>query len=112
MADLRLQRMARVLVQYSLGVKPGERLGIRAEPVAAPLVREIVQEAVRAGAFPEIFIDIPGVREIILREGSDSQLSYVPDVYRLIAEEYETVLEIASKENTKDLSAIDPARMT
>ena len=53
MADIRLLRMARVLVHYSLGIKKGDRLSIRTEPVAAPLVREIVREALHAGAFPK-----------------------------------------------------------
>ncbi len=29
MADIRLQRMAQLLVHYSLGIKKGDRLGIR-----------------------------------------------------------------------------------
>lgn len=111
MSDLRLQRMARVLVQYSLAVKQGDRLGIRAEPSAAPLLREIVREAMHAGAHPEIFIDMPGVREIILKEGSDAQVSYISAVSHLIAEEYETSLEIFSQENTKNFNGVDPARM-
>jgi len=51
-ADIRLQRMAQVLVHYSLGIKKGDRLAIQTEPMAAPLVREVV----RAGAFVETFI--------------------------------------------------------
>lgn len=110
MTDPRLQRMAQLLIRYSLGIKPGERLGIRAEPVAAPLIREIVRETIHAGAFPEIFIDIPGVKEIILKEGSNAQLAYIPNASRLIAEEYETALDILSQENTKDFNSIDPDR--
>jgi aminopeptidase len=109
--DLRLQRMAQVLIRYSLGIKPGERLGIRTQPSAAPLVREVVREAIHAGAHPEVFIDVPGVKEIILKQGSDAQLAYIPDATRLIAEEYEAALDILSQENTKDSSGIDPARI-
>ncbi len=66
MTDIRLQRMAQVLVRYSLGIKRGDRLGIVTGPNAAPLVREVVREAIHAGAYPETFVDLPGVREIIL----------------------------------------------
>jgi len=78
MADIRLLRMARVLVHYSLGIKKGDRLSIRTEPVAAPLVREIVREALHAGAFPETIIALPGIAQIRFQQASDEQLSYIP----------------------------------
>lgn len=110
MTDLRLQRMAQVLLHYSLDIKPQDRLGIRAEPIAIPLIREIVREALRAGAFPEIFLEVPDFKRLLLQEGSDAQLAYISDASRLIAEEYETVLDVFSQENTRSLSHVDPAR--
>ena len=110
MADLRLQRMAKVLVNYSIGVKKGERLAIRAPALAAPLVREIYREAIRAGALPETFISLPGLNEILLKEGSDEQLAYIPQPQRLIFEEYETMISLWAEANTKSLNNVDPAR--
>jgi aminopeptidase len=111
MTDIRLQRMAKVLVRYSLGIKKGDRLGIMTGPNATPLVREVVREAVGAGAYPETFVELPGVREVILKDGSDDQLSYIPPAQRMIFEEYEAMLSILAQENTKALSGVDPARM-
>ncbi len=111
MADIRLQRMAKVLVHYSLAIKKGDRLGIMTGPNATPLVREVVREAITSGAYPETFVDLPGVREIILNEGSDEQLSYIPAAQHMLFEEYEAMLSLLSQENTKALSGVDPARM-
>ena len=111
MSDIRLQRMAKVLVHYSLGIKTGDRLGIVTGPNATPLVREVVREAVSAGAYPETFVELPGVREIILNGGSDGQLSYIPASQRMLFEEYETMLSLLAQENTKALSGVDPTRM-
>jgi aminopeptidase len=111
MSDIRLQRMAQVLVRYSLGIKKDERLAIFTGPSAAPLVREIVREAIRVGGYPETFVALPGVQEVILKEGSHEQLSYIPATQRMIFEEYETMLHLFSQENTKELSGIDPVRM-
>src|SRR5690242_20269062 len=99
MSDIRLQRMAKVLVHYSLGIKKGDRLGIMTGPYATPLVCEVVYEAITAGAYPETFVELPGVREIILNEGSDEQLSNIPASQRMLLEEYETMLSILSQEN-------------
>ncbi len=111
MSDFRLQSMAKVLVHYSLGIKKGDRLGIMTGPNATPLVREVVREAVIAGAYPETFVELPGVREIFLNEGSDEQLSYIPASQRLLFEEYETMLSLLAQDNTKALNGIDPTRM-
>ncbi|GHO94557.1 aminopeptidase [Reticulibacter mediterranei] len=111
MVDTRLQRMARVLVNYSLGIKKGDRLAIMSGIQAAPLVREIVREAIHAGAYPETFVSLPGVQEVLLKEGSDEQLSYIPAAQRMIFEEYEAMLQIFSQDNTKELSGVNPARM-
>lgn len=111
MADIRLQRMARVLVHYSLGIKKGDRLAIMAGPQATPLIKEVVREAIRAGAHPETFVSLPGVQEILLKEGSDEQLTYIPAAQRMVMEEYEAMLQLFSQENTKELNGIDPARV-
>ncbi len=111
MSDIRLQRMAKVLVNYSIGVQPGERLAIRTPAVAAPLVREIYREALRAGAFPETFISIPGLSEILYKEGSDEQLSHIPQPQRLLFEEYETMISLWASTNTKELNNVDHSRV-
>lgn len=111
MSDIRIQRMAQVLVQYSLGLKKGDRFAIQTGPLATPLVREVVREAIRAGAYPETFVRLPGVSEIMLKEGSDEQLSYIAPAFRIMMEEYEAMLQIISDENTKSLSGVDPARL-
>ena len=110
MTDTRLQRMAQVLIHYSLGMKKGERLAITTGPQAVPLVRETVREALRAGSFPETFFRIADIQEVVLKEASDEQLQYIPPYMRFIVEEYETTLQIMAAENTKALSGADPAR--
>ncbi len=111
MSDFRLQRMAQVLVRYSLGVKKGDRFAITSGPVAAPLVRELVREALRAGAHPEVLVTLPDIQEITLKEASDEQLTYIPTTRRIVIEQYEALLQILAQENTKELSGVDPARM-
>lgn len=111
MSDIRLQGMAKVLVHYSLALKKGDRLGIMTGPNATPLVQEVVREAISAGAYPETFVELPGVREIILNNGSDEQLSYIPAAQRMLFKEYEAMLSLLSQENTKALSGVDPIRM-
>ena len=111
MADIRLQRLGDLLVNYSLEVKKGDRLALMTGSSAAPLVREIVRAATRAGAHVDIFASLPGVQEAYLQEASEEQLQRISPLQRIVIEEYETQLSILAASNTKSLSGIDPARM-
>lgn len=110
MADIRLQRMANVLVNYSIGAKPGDRLGIRASSIGAPLIKEIYRAALRAGALPELFLTVPGISEILYKEGSDEQISYISEPTRLLIYEYDAMIAFWASTNTKELNNIDPSR--
>lgn len=111
MVDIRIQRMAQVLVRYCIGAREGDRLAIRSMPAAQPLLLEVFREALRAGAHPEIFLGLPGQAEIFFQEAADEQLMYIPAAVRLMVEEYEAMLVIDAQENTKSLNGIDPSRL-
>jgi len=117
MADPRHQKLAEVLIQYSLGIRHGEKLIIYAQHSAAPLVREVHRAALRAGAYPRARISlgppdrVDALLDVTLREGSAEQLGYISDLERLEAEHFDAYLFIHANENTKELSEIDPQRL-
>ncbi|MDQ3855180.1 MAG: aminopeptidase [Chloroflexota bacterium] len=111
MADPRYQKLAQVLIQYSLSIKPGDKLVVRGTIPAAPLIREVVREAIRAGAHPTTRASIDGLAEILLKEGSDEQLSYLSPLDLKEVEHFDASLNILGDENTKSLSGVDPKRV-
>ena len=52
MQDIRIERWAHTLVNYSLYIKAGETVAIYATPLAAPLVEAVYREVLRVGAHP------------------------------------------------------------
>jgi aminopeptidase len=111
MVDVYLQRLAHVLVDYSIGVKKGDRVGIVAPATAAPLLKEIYRYTLRAGGLPELFLSLPGFAEIAFKEGSDEQLSYISQPQRLLYEEYEAMISLWAATNTKELNNLDHSRV-
>ena len=111
MADPRHQKLAEVLVHYSLALKPGDKTLISGPSFAEPLIREIYREAVRAGARVTTDIWLEGLQEIFFREASDEQLTHVSEIEKLKADYYDAALTIWGMLNTKGLSGIDPKRM-
>lgn len=112
MTDPRLEKLASVLVNYSLKIRPGDRLSIEAPDVAAPLVRAVYREALRAGALEVIpSIRLAGLGEILLKEANEEQLVHISEHDRYVGEYFDAVLTIWAEENTRARSRIDPTRI-
>ena len=111
MHDIRIERWAHTLVHYSLNAKAGETISIRATPLAEPLVGAIYRQLLQVGATPLVLIELESLEEILLREGTDEQLTTPAPLSALVAEHIDAQLTIASKSNTRALSGIQPARM-
>lgn len=111
MSDPRVKRLARLLVTYSLELRPGDRVLIEAEPPAAPLVRELYAEVLQAGGHPHVLIDLPGLEALHIQQASEEQLSFVPELRRHAYETFEARVRIHSASNTRELNALDPARV-
>lgn len=108
--DPRVKKLAEVLVHYSLKLKEGDLFQIQASDLAAPLIREVYREALKAGAHPEVDVSIPGLAEVFLREANDAQLAHVSPARRLVTERYDALLSIGGGYNTRALSGVDPQR--
>lgn len=111
MADIRLQKLADLLVNYSVGVKPGEKVFINASTLAEPLVREVYAKVLQAGGNPFMIPSLPGMEEILYRYGSDSQLQYVPEPFKLIMETFDVRISLGGSSNTKVLSNVNPEKI-
>jgi aminopeptidase len=111
MPDPRVEKLAQVLVRYSLALKPGQLFRISAPAAAAPLVRELVKEALLAGANPITRIALEGVDEALYKYGSDAQIRHVPQLMRQEIEEIDATISVLASENTKALSGAEPQKV-
>ncbi|GAC1400288.1 MAG: aminopeptidase [Ktedonobacteraceae bacterium] len=110
MQDIRIERWARTLVNYSLYVKAGDVVAINATPAATPLIEAVYREVLRVGAYPLPQISLESLQEILLREGNDSQLTKPALTAEALAAHVNAQLTIYSSENTKALNGIKPER--
>jgi aminopeptidase len=110
MADPRVEKLADVLVNYSIGVKPGDWVFISGRPLALPLVKEVARLVLRAGGKPSTQMNSEELYEVLLEEASDEQLSWVSPFETLMIEKVDAMISIWSSENTRFLSSIDPKK--
>lgn len=111
LTDPRIDKLAKLLVHYSVGVRPGDLFVIRGTPLAAQLIEACYREALAAGAHPHTDVRLPGLDEIFFQHASNDELDFVSPISRYYIEHFNAQLHIMSDANTKALSRIDPARM-
>jgi aminopeptidase len=111
MADPRLEKLAKVLVHYSLRIRPNDLFRISGAALAAPLIREVYREALGAGAHPFVRVGVDGLEEIYFKTASEEQLRFVSDLQRAETEAITASLGIWGGWNTRELTQIDPKRM-
>lgn len=74
MKDYRLEKLAKVLVEYSTGVKPGDNVCVSGEESTMPFIKEVVKQAILAGGNVKWFVDMPDLDEFLLKNGSLDQI--------------------------------------
>lgn len=108
--DPRVQKLAKVLIHYSLKLKRGQLLRIEGEVATLPLIKAIFEEAVKAGAHPYTRIHLPDAEETFLKLASDAQLKYVSPIAKYEINKIDARLAILGSGNTRYLSGVDPKR--
>jgi aminopeptidase len=111
MRDPRLDKLADVLVNYSVGVKPGRLVRISGPPVAQPLIVAVYRKVVAAGGHGMVRMNAEELSEILFKHGSDDQLKYVNPLAVAEYEQIDCSIGIWGEENTKSLSNCDPKRI-
>jgi aminopeptidase len=102
------EKLARLVVKYSLRVKKGQRIRIWGPSIAKELFQALYKETVIAGGYPWIDAHIEGMEEIFLKYASDEQLLYVDNLLKQMYNEFNGFISVHSDYNTRKLSLIKP----
>jgi aminopeptidase len=108
--DIRIEKLARILVDHSTHIQPGDRVAIEATTAAAPLVSALYKRILEHGGQPHLLLDLPEQDEVLFEVANDQQLEFIPTFRKLAYEQFESRIRIASLTNTRGLSSVEPAR--
>lgn len=111
MADIRLNKLAKLLVNYSTEVKPGDFVFVMSDEVASPWMVEVVKEAVKAGAHVETMLNSQDVAEAKLKYSTDEQLQEENFIMKTTLERASVWLTAWGNRNTKVNSNIDAKKL-
>jgi aminopeptidase len=112
MRDARLDKLAEVLVRYSVGVRTGDLVSLVGPPIAEPLIVALYRQAIQAGGHPLVVMTPEECTEILLRQGSDEQVASLNPLEVREVEMVNAAIHVLATENARALTEIDPARQT
>jgi aminopeptidase len=110
MKDWRVEKVADVLVDYSMQVKEKDLVVIRGAYVAEPLMLALYERCLKRGAHPMLRPTLPEAPAYFYRYAQEHQLEFVPEPDRWITENADVVFSIISDTNTRQLSKVDPEK--
>lgn len=111
MPDPRTGKLAQLLVDYSLELKPGQQVLLRTSPNAEELNLAFYREAVRVGSHVFVIQAIPGQEQAFYSLASGEQLDFISPLTRSLYESFDAMLFIDARYNSRELSGIDPERI-
>jgi aminopeptidase len=116
MADPRISKFAKVLVEHSARVVSGDRILLEGTTAAEPLLRELYIQILEKGGHPHLMMTLPGLMpfsqdETYLTYAKDTQLDFVPTFYKMAYDQFEGRIRIHSAMNTHGTTNIDPAKI-
>ena len=111
MPDPRINKLAKVMVHYSLKIKPGQQVFLQTTPLADELSLAFIEEATKAGAHILTLNAIPGANEAFLKHASDAQLDFLMPIRQALYESFDARMVIQADSNTRELAGVDPQRM-
>jgi aminopeptidase len=112
MADPRVETVAKILVDYSVEVRPNQLVRITGAPESAPLIVAVYQRVLERGAHPFLQVELEEAEELLYTYASDAQLDYVPPFMKDVVEQIDANIGIWTDANTKRLTNTDPAKQS
>ncbi|MEW5873074.1 MAG: aminopeptidase [Chloroflexota bacterium] len=110
MSDVRRKNLAKILIHYSLGVKPGDWVIVSGDLVAAPLINDLVEQILLAGGHVDTVFASDEIMGTELRVATEEQLRWTSPLISFAAEHVDAFIELFGASNTRSLSRIDPAK--
>ncbi|MBX3014722.1 MAG: aminopeptidase [Caldilineaceae bacterium] len=111
--DKRWQALGELIVNYSVAVKPGEKVMIAmGEVETLPLVQAVYAACIQAGALPQVQFLSETLRHALLKYGNQAQLTWLPAIEAYGMAWADVYIGLRGAHNLYELADIPTERLT
>lgn len=112
MRDIRFQKLAKILVGYSLKVKKEEKVLIEcSDAVGLPLAKEVYKEILLREAYPFLFLAVEELNYFFYQNASPKQLHQKPEIMAYIIKWMDKSVKIRATKNERELSNVPSLKL-
>ena len=112
MVDPRITKEAEIIVNHSVRVKKGEYVIVSGGTEAKELMLELYRLIIKKGAYPSLKVGLAGTSYIYYKNASNEQLKKFPQISFNEIKKTQCYIGIHSDENTRELSNIEPKKLS
>ena len=112
MKDPRVETVADILTDYSVGVAKDDLVAIRGPYVAEPLLLALYRRCLERGAHPILRAGIPRAEPIFYRFAQEHQLEFVWGTDQWLIDNLDVSIAIIGSTNTRQLSNASPEKQS
>lgn len=106
------EKYAKVLVEYSVNVQPGELTIIRTDSyLSQPLIKEIYKQVLLKGAYPIVRMGVEGLNEVFIKNANEKQLEYIDPMTKIEYEKAKNLISIGAPLNLKNMTRLDSKKL-
>src|SRR5579871_4394822 len=106
MTDLRIEKLADVLVNYSCDIQPGEKILIEAIDVPHSFTKALIKAASDAGGEPIAMLKSNEINRALMLAGSEKQWNAIADVEKAQMEKVQCYIGARGNPNISELSDV------
>lgn len=106
-----LEKLAKVILDYSLKVKREDILLVNSSYLAEPFLLEVYKGALERGAHPFLKVSLPDASFYYYRFANEHQLKYIPPWTKTEVETATCFLNVIASKNARALRNADPEKM-
>lgn len=112
MIDPRNTQLAKIIVDWSVKVKPEDKVLVEcSDPQGLPLAKEIYKQVLVLGAYPYLLLGTEDLAYFFYKHASPKQLSKKPEIYNYIAGWLDKSIIIRALKNDRALATIKPEKL-
>jgi aminopeptidase len=106
-----LNKYAKLLVNYCLEIKAGEKVYIKSSTLAEPLIIEVYREVLRNGAFAEVDMAFANKTKIFFEEANEEQLLINAPFNALAIKNFDAFLSIRAPHDLEETKDVDKEKL-
>jgi len=109
--DQRTQKLAKLVINYSLKVRHDENVIISGSSHADDFILALYKEILEAGAHPVLRLSVPGIGPIFYKYAKEHHIKKFPKSFDFEVKNAQKYIGIHSETNTRELTSVDPKKI-